>query len=380
MRALRLLPLLALGGLLLVAVPTRSQAPPAHAAQAQGTPTRIVNFDYVPRTLQVDAGTTVTWTNTSNRPHTASDRGGTFDTRPIQPGQSASVTFSVPGTYSYFCQVNPQKMNGVVVVRPKGDQAKAARVEASDSTGFVKSSFKFEPDNLTVQAGTTLVVGNVGGKPHTLTADDGTFDSGVIDPGSEGGRFAGHFATISLTKPGTFPFHCTIHPDRMRGVLTVEGEETAARPPPSDAARQVTVAGKDFSYDPDDASVAPGGTIGFQNQGKAPHSLTLDDVQLDTGVVQPGASGKLVAPTKPGSYSYHCTVHPGRMQGVLVVLAAGVEDPTKTAAAVATPAATVTTGGPGGGITAYVLVTAVLAAFLGGFGLSAFASRRRHAT
>ncbi len=380
MRALRLLPLLALGGLLLVAAPTRFQASPARAAQAQGTPTRIVNFDYVPRTLQVDAGTTVTWTNTSNRPHTATDRGGTFDTRPIQPGHGASVTFSVPGTYSYFCQVNPQKMNGVVVVRPKGDQAKAVRVEASDSTGFVKSSFKFEPNELTVQAGTTLVVGNVGGKPHTLTADDGTFDSDVIDPGAEGGRFAGHFATISLTKPGTFPFHCTIHPDRMRGVLTVEGEETAARPPPSDAARQVTVAGRDFSYDPDDASVAPGGTISFQNQGKAPHSLTLDDVQLDTGIVQPGASGKLVAPTKPGSYSYHCTVHPGRMQGVLVVLAAGVEDPTKTAAAVATPAATVTTGGPGGGITAYVLVTAVLAAFLGGFGLSAFASRRRNAT
>jgi plastocyanin len=374
MRALRLLPLLALGGLLLVAAPTRSQAPAAHAAQAQGTPTRIVNFDYVPRTLEVDAGTRVTWTNTADRPHTVTDRGGTFDSRPVQPGRSASVTFSVPGTYSYFCQINPQKMNGVVVVRPKGDQAKAVRVEASDSTGFVKSSFKFEPNELTVPAGTTLVVGNVGGKPHTLTADDGTFDTGVIDPGAEGGRFAGHFATINLTKPGSFPFHCTIHPDKMRGVLTVEGEETAAQPPPSDAARQVSVAGKDFSYDPDDASIAPGGKISFQNQGQAPHSLTLDDVQLDTGVVQPGASAELVAPTRPGSYSYHCTVHPGRMQGVVVVLAAGVEDPTKAAAA--TPAATVTTGGPGGGITIFVLVTAVLAAFLGGIGLSAFASRR----
>jgi plastocyanin len=381
MRALRLLPLLALGGLLLVAAPTRFQAPAAHAAQAQGTPTRIVNFDYVPRTLQIDAGTTVTWTNTSNRPHTATDRGGTFDTRPIQPGHGASVTFSVPGTYSYFCQVNPAKMNGVVVVRPKGDQAKAVRVQASDSAGFVSSSFRFEPDRLTVQAGTTLLVGNVGGKPHTLTADDGSFDSGVIDPGAEGGRFAGHYATISLSKPGTHPFHCTIHPDKMKGVLTVEGAETAARPPPSDAARQVTVGGKDFSFNPNDASVAPGGAISFQNQGKAPHSLTLDDVQLDSGVVQPGASAKLVAPTKPGSYSYHCTVHPAKMQGVLVVLAAGVEDPArKAAAAAATPAATVTTGGPGGGITTFVLVTAVLAAFLGGFGLSAFAFRRRTAT
>ncbi len=67
-----------------------------------------------------------------------------------------------------------------MVVRPKGDQAKAVRVQASDSAGFLSSSFRFEPDKLTVQAGTTLVVGNVGGKPHTLTADDGSFDSGVI--------------------------------------------------------------------------------------------------------------------------------------------------------------------------------------------------------
>jgi hypothetical protein len=95
---------------------------------------------------------------------------------------------------------------------------------------------------------------------------------------------------------------------------------------------------------------------------------------------RPGAGAKLVAPTKPGSYSYHCTVHPAKTQGGLVVLAAGVEDPTRTTAAAATPAATVTAGGPGGGITIYVLVTAVLAAFLGGFGLSAFALRRLNAT
>jgi hypothetical protein len=101
-------------------------------------------------------------------------------------------------------------------------------------------------------------------------------------------------------------------------------------------------------------------------------------VQLDTGTIQPGKSATLTAPTRPGSYSYHCAVHPAKMRGVLVVLAAGVDDPTKGAAAPA-PAAAAVGGGPGGGLSAFGLVTAVLAAFLGGAGLATFAFRRRPA-
>ena len=303
---------------------------------------------------------------------------------PILPGATASVTFSTPGTYFYFCQVNPAKMNGVIVVRPSSNQAKTVRVQAVDGAGFVQNEhFRFDPDHLTVTTGTTLLVANVGGKPHTLTADDGSFDTGVITPGAEGGRFAGHNATVTLTKPGTFAFHCDIHPTQMKGTITVLGAATGAPPPTaSNAARQVALTGRDFAFDPNDASVAPGGTVLFQNKGKAPHTITFDDqvdgATFDTGNVAPGASAKLTAPTKPGSYSYHCAVHPAKMHGVLVVLGQGVDDPTKTAAA--TPAATVTAGGPGSGVTAFVLATAVLAAFAGGFGLSAFVSRRRRAT
>jgi hypothetical protein len=69
------------------------------------------------------------------------------------------------------------------------------------------------------------------------------------------------------------------------------------------------------------------------------------------------------------------------MRGVLVVLGRDVEDPTEQGAAQAVAAAPVAAGGdgPGGGVTTFVLVTAVLAAFLGGVGLSAFALRRRRA-
>jgi hypothetical protein len=69
------------------------------------------------------------------------------------------------------------------------------------------------------------------------------------------------------------------------------------------------------------------------------------------------------------------------MRGVLVVLGRDTDDPNAQAAA-PPPAATPSNsaGGPGGGVTAFVLATAVVAAFIGGIGISAFALRRRPAT
>src|SRR4029450_7882516 len=133
MRALRLLPLLALTGLVLLAAPASAAAPAAAAAApaAQaGEEAKIIDFDFSPGRLTVEAGTTVTWTNTGSRPHTPTDRGGPFDTRPIAPGAKGQVTLSTPGTYFYFCRINPAKMNGVLTVEPGPDEPRAGRGEA----------------------------------------------------------------------------------------------------------------------------------------------------------------------------------------------------------------------------------------------------------
>ena len=380
MRAFRLLPLLALTGLVLLAAPaTASASRPAPAAQA-AEEAKIVDFDFSPGQLTVQAGTTVTWTNTGQRPHTATDRGGTFDTKPIAPGASGKVTLSTPGTYFYFCRINPAKMNGVLVVEPGPDDVRAVRVQAVDP-GFTGDKFRFDPDKLTVAAGTTLLVANVGGKPHTLTADDGSFNTGVIDPGAGGGRFAGKNASVTLNKAGTFKFHCEVHPAVMKGVLKVTGQGGGAGPAQAAAGpREVDVGVVDFAFEPNDASVAAGGTVQLANRGQAPHTMTFDDVDIDSGTIDPGGSAKVTAPDAPGSYSYRCTVHPGRMRGVLVVLGRDTDDPNAQAAAPApAPPAPSSGGGPGAGVSAFVLATAVVAAFLGGIGISAFALRRRAA-
>lgn len=71
----------------------------------------------------------------------------------------------------------------------------------------------YDPNDVTVAAGTTVIWTNTGAVAHTVTSDDGTsFDSGNLDPQ----------ATFSFTAdaPGTFTFHCTFHP-WMTGTLTV---------------------------------------------------------------------------------------------------------------------------------------------------------------
>jgi plastocyanin len=160
----------------------------------------------------------------------------------------------------------------------------------------------------------------------------------------------------------------------MKGVVTVTGGAPAAA---SAGPRELDVGAEDFAFDPKDASIAAGGKVTVTNKGQAPHTLTLDDQPLDTGTIQPGATAELTAPDKPGSYSYRCTVHPARMRGVLVVLGRDTDDP--NAAPGAPVAVDGGNGGPGGGVSAWGIVTAVLGAFLGGFGLSAFALRRRAA-
>jgi plastocyanin len=114
-----------------------------------------------------------------------------------------------------------------------------------------------------VAAGTTLLVANVGGKPHTLTADDGSFDTGLVEPGAQGGRFSGKNASITLNQAGTFKFHCEVHPAAMKGVVTVTGEAASGGAPAQASAgpRELDVGVLDFAFEPKDASVAAGGTV-----------------------------------------------------------------------------------------------------------------------
>jgi plastocyanin len=84
------------------------------------TEATIKTFMYEPDPIEVDAGTTVTWTNEDDILHTVTSTkapaGAEFDERLDGAGTTAEVSFDEPGTYDYICSVH-DGMDGSVVVR-----------------------------------------------------------------------------------------------------------------------------------------------------------------------------------------------------------------------------------------------------------------------
>ncbi len=74
---------------------------------------------YSPVTLTVSAGQTVTWLNADTTIHTVTSETGLFDSGNLRPGERFSFTFTMPGTYAYFCTPHPW-MTGTVVVTSGG--------------------------------------------------------------------------------------------------------------------------------------------------------------------------------------------------------------------------------------------------------------------
>ncbi len=65
-------------------------------------------------------------------------------------------------------------------------------------------------------------------------------------------------------------------------------------------------------------ATTPGATLKLVDQDDEPHTVTADGGAFKVGPFNSKAPGLLVAPTKPGSYAFHCEIHP-TMHGTLVV-------------------------------------------------------------
>jgi amicyanin len=90
--------------------------PGAAQQKTDGTEVKIDNFSFGPAELKVPVGTTVTWTNRDDIPHTAVSTDKLFKSKVLDTDEKFSFTFSKPGTYEYFCSIHP-KMTGKVVVQ-----------------------------------------------------------------------------------------------------------------------------------------------------------------------------------------------------------------------------------------------------------------------
>ena len=224
-------------------------APPSSATVAIG------DDIFRPATVTIAAGGRVTFRNTDDRPHTATGSGA-FDTGILGTGASATERFPAAGSFAYLCAIHPDMRGTVRVVAAGATTAPPPAAPKPTSTptpqppttptgpgtgagssgpvGIAMADFSFAPASVEVAAGTTVTWTNTGVAPHTATASDGSFDSGIL---VSGGTWSRRFDT-----DGRFAFLCTLHP-AMTGSVTVVAAAAAPSAPPRASAAPPDSAG-----------------------------------------------------------------------------------------------------------------------------------------
>jgi plastocyanin len=87
---------------------------PVTTARADDTEVHIDNFVFQPAELKIKVGTTVTWTNRDDIPHTVVSA-GKFRSKTLDTDDKFSFTFTNAGDYKYFCSLHPH-MTGMIKV------------------------------------------------------------------------------------------------------------------------------------------------------------------------------------------------------------------------------------------------------------------------
>ena len=108
---------------LAVAVFAAAIAFPAASAQAADTEVKIDNFTFAPQRVTVKAGTTVTWINDDDIPHTVASSTKLFKSKTLDTKDKFSFTFTTPGSYEYFCSLHPHMTGAIVVEAATGSRA-----------------------------------------------------------------------------------------------------------------------------------------------------------------------------------------------------------------------------------------------------------------
>jgi amicyanin len=96
---------------------------PTASVQAAETEVNIDQFTFYPQRITVKAGTTVTWNNEDDVPHTVASSGKAFKSKALDTRDKFSFTFTTPGTYDYFCSLHPHMTGAVVVEAASGSNA-----------------------------------------------------------------------------------------------------------------------------------------------------------------------------------------------------------------------------------------------------------------
>jgi plastocyanin len=119
-------------------------------------------------------------------------------------GGSGSTSSGAESTTATSEESTTESESGESEPAPSGKAAKSEKVDIVE--------FTYQPDPVVVQVGGKVIWQNQDTAPHTATADDGSFDTGVIEKGKLG--------SATFKKAGTYTYFCEIHPT-MHGTVEV---------------------------------------------------------------------------------------------------------------------------------------------------------------
>jgi len=109
--------------------------------------------------------------------------------------------------------MNPQNHMSEMMGGGGADSSGDPLTNGGTSEAVVIRDFTYSPGNLVVPVGATVRWTNRDAAPHSATATDGSWDTGLLSRGDN--------AEVTFTQPGTFEYFCTVHPD-MKARLVVE--------------------------------------------------------------------------------------------------------------------------------------------------------------
>lgn len=180
----------------------------------------------------------------------------------------------------------------LVTLTVAGRATQAAPARQATSVNIV--DYNFNPQSITVAAGSTITFTNTGKATHTASSTTGAFDTGRLS--------AGQSKSATLNTAGTYAYVCQIH-ESMTGTIVVTAAQTQASPTPAASA----------------APAAPTGSLQAKDQPAAGNSITVDSVTAgqDSWVAVHADNGG-----KPGGVVGQTLVKAGASNNVKVTLSA----------------------------------------------------------
>ncbi len=213
---------------------------------------------YDPTSVRIAVGGTVEFRNSGGDEHSATS--SAFDTGVLGSGASVRKTFPSAGTFAFLCIFHSDMRGTIEVVAPDGGgdltepdaprptptpTPSAVPAPAADPTPKLvgapfqvsvdAADFAFRPATIEVAAGGRVTWTNRGVAPHSVTAKDGAFDSGMLERRA---TFARTFATA-----GSYAYLCAFHPEMtatVRVVAATSGNGASAAVDPAAAGGRAT--------------------------------------------------------------------------------------------------------------------------------------------